>query len=377
MATKPVLTPNAWITGDPNYPAIGEYPAQFAWGIYSDGVHPSAGMDYPWNSQPRRDAAAAYSALTSTGYVPLVSPTAQAMNEHTARITDLARWVFEGSSAGAADAHVVETDGAGATNVVQLGVTNKITVGPAGPTQIILDWLGGGISLPQSITSSITIAGGAGTKTTLSSADGTEATTNLTIKPGATLQVENTTLQVQAGASSKLLLQAPLQVDVAALTVDRSFQADTDGRWKSRRGGQEYLDGVIGGISIANGNTPGTTGPAATIVPATTADKVGTQAGEDLRIEFTIAVKRTVAGDVDVSIEQGDGGGPEAFATMLPKHTRTVNATAGNDYVTITIVRRAIAPGTIARTYRGVVEGLGSDVTSVEADIQVTPWRSG
>lgn len=101
MATKPVVQPEAWATD----------------AVYTTG---------PYVGQPQKVVPPP--TFAAEGHRPGASwPTpAEYENSQQNRITGLVRWVFLGSSAGAADAHIVETNAAGRTAVTGLTVNDGV-----------------------------------------------------------------------------------------------------------------------------------------------------------------------------------------------------------------------------------------------------------
>jgi hypothetical protein len=122
---KPVNQPEQWAT-TPTYPPGLVYPATYPWG----DPHPQAGLPVPWTGQPRRSAAG-LPGFAAAGFTPLTPDAADLLNEQEARIVDLARWVFDGTSLPDATAHVVETDAGGVISAQFVSIT-PTTAGDAG-----------------------------------------------------------------------------------------------------------------------------------------------------------------------------------------------------------------------------------------------------
>ena len=119
MPTKPTDTPEPWATAG-NYPA-SNFPAQYPW----LDPRPDAGLPTPWSGQPRRESTG-LAGFAANGAVPLAPDAANIWNEEFARVVDLSRWVFLGSSAADQDAHVVETDSSGTVNTYGLAVGSPV-----------------------------------------------------------------------------------------------------------------------------------------------------------------------------------------------------------------------------------------------------------
>lgn len=105
MAVKPLTQPEYWATD----------------AVYSTG---------PFIGQPQKVIPPG--AFAAEGHRPgaLFPTPAEFENSQQYNLTGLARWVFLGSSAGAADAHIVETDGTGRATLHGLTVTNTTTQTP-------------------------------------------------------------------------------------------------------------------------------------------------------------------------------------------------------------------------------------------------------
>jgi len=107
MPTKPTDLPPPWGTAG-NYPATN-YPATLP--DLSGQANPLVGPT-PWSGKPRLNAAALAS-YAATGFEPQVPNDPSPFNEWLRRVQALVEWVSLGTSAPDADAHVVESDGAG------------------------------------------------------------------------------------------------------------------------------------------------------------------------------------------------------------------------------------------------------------------------
>lgn len=108
---KPVDTLPEWAS-TANFPA-SVYPATYPW----NDPHPNAGDPTPWSGQPTKDSSG-LAALASQGHVPSEPTHAAHYNEWLNIASRWVAWVEDGNDAGAADAHIVETDADG--TVVQL-----------------------------------------------------------------------------------------------------------------------------------------------------------------------------------------------------------------------------------------------------------------
>ena len=143
MATKPAITVPTWATNT-NY-SVGP-----------TGV-------------PGTATKVDYSAAVANGHIPAGDDgdpnpnpsTAQHMNDYQNRVAQTCQWVLAGSSAGAADAHIVETDSAGKTTVKALAVT-----GPASGTTFQLTKV-------AALTSGMSATDGVGTFTVFGDTDAT------------------------------------------------------------------------------------------------------------------------------------------------------------------------------------------------------------
>ena len=106
MPVKPVDTVPDWGSAG-NYPA-SLYPVNLPWG----DPNPVGGLPTPWSGQPRLNATA-FTSFANNGFSPQVPTDASSMNEWDRRIGVYVNWVILGTSAADADAHIMETNGAG------------------------------------------------------------------------------------------------------------------------------------------------------------------------------------------------------------------------------------------------------------------------
>jgi hypothetical protein len=97
--------------------------------------NPLAGMPTPWSNQPRTEAGT-LAAFASQGLSPQIPTAAQEYNEWLQRVGEWANWVEAGTNAADADAHIVETNGAGLISAQAAELTQG-AFGP-GSTQLPL-----------------------------------------------------------------------------------------------------------------------------------------------------------------------------------------------------------------------------------------------
>ena len=91
-----------------NYPA-SIYPLKLPW---LNTPNPVGGLPTPWSGQPRLDATA-FTSFVNNGHSPQIPTNASQVNEWQRRLGAWANWVILGTSAADADAHIMETNGAG------------------------------------------------------------------------------------------------------------------------------------------------------------------------------------------------------------------------------------------------------------------------
>lgn len=134
MPTKPIVQPEAWATD----------------AVYTTG---------PFIGQPQKVVPPG--AFAAEGHRPgaLFPTPAEYENSQQNRITGLVRWLFLGSSAGAADAHVLETNAAGRTAVTGITVNDGVDevaasitgVGTATPALLVTNTAGAGGAIDATI----------------------------------------------------------------------------------------------------------------------------------------------------------------------------------------------------------------------------------
>jgi hypothetical protein len=126
---KPVDLPTDWST-TASYPAE-VYPSTYPAGHPLAGEpHPLAGNAVPWSGQPTTDTDVE-ATLAPIGLHPGKPIPAPGFNSWIKRARAWLSWVKDGSSAGAATAHICETDAAGKLNLVELAASGAVSVGGA------------------------------------------------------------------------------------------------------------------------------------------------------------------------------------------------------------------------------------------------------
>lgn len=181
MAVKPLTQPLYWAT-DP---------------VYSTG---------PFIGQPQKVTPPL--AYAAEGHRPGANfPTpAEYENSQQYNLTGLARWVFAGSSAGAADAHVVETDSTGRATLQALTVNNAAGTAPV---------LATGTSAALPVYRATNTAGGNAFRADLGGSTGSALSSDLT---GSSIGVNLT----QAGNAVSILIAAGVSATQDCISILQS-----------------------------------------------------------------------------------------------------------------------------------------------------------
>ena len=116
MPVKPLDTVPDWGSAG-NYPA-SLYPVNLPW----NDPNPVGGLPTPWSGQPRLNATA-FTSFANNGFSPQIPTDASSMNEWDRRIGVYVNWVILGTSAADADAHIMETNGAGLSSALAYEAT--------------------------------------------------------------------------------------------------------------------------------------------------------------------------------------------------------------------------------------------------------------
>lgn len=114
---KPTDTVPSWGTAG-NYGA-SVYPLNYPW----NAPNPSGGNPTPWSGLPRINAAGLV-AFANTGLTPQIPSDASSFNAWLNYVGQWSNWVEAGSDAADADAHIVETNGAGTMFALLAEFTN-------------------------------------------------------------------------------------------------------------------------------------------------------------------------------------------------------------------------------------------------------------
>jgi len=348
MPVKPVDTVPDWGSAG-NYPA-SVYPVNLPWG----DPNPVGGLPTPWSGQPRLNATA-FTSFVNNGFSPQIPTDASSMNEWDRRIGVYVNWVILGTSAADADAHIMETNGAGLSSALayeatasfqgvggtQAPLANGATI-PAGKTMT----LGG----PTVVNGAFTVFGAAGGSIASdpTAVFGWNGVANLigTNTLGGRTNLTATTSLFQSDLSTNGSGHLRWRDAVSTTQVHRS------------------PTGWFKGLGAAD-----TAGPLANVT-LDTSTAVAPEVAGDVEVVGVAWVQRVIAGPVTVSLD-AVGVGQIGTATAI-----NVPASGGLNYTPITFTRVRAAANTTPRVYRLTIAGGGSNVTCKALSIRVTPGAS-
>jgi len=311
MATKPTLWPEIWGTAG-NYVA-SNYPNEYPWG----DPRPDAGNPTPWGGNPRRDATG-LAAYCAQGLTPLLPDLTPLRNEQEHRISAaIKNWLRLGSSTGAADAHIVETDASGFAGVYSLTVPTVFTANKDTGTVT---------SLVQFVMSE---------DSSLAAGKQLEGTSTSSVRMGS--------FEGIPGASS---------------TVNGAIFVDAEGCLRYRLITDQFVhwDGI--GFYNGSGELEATSGPLAIINATTSTKTAAKEAAGRVKVECTGRVRRAAVGAGLLQLQESELG-------VIWNNIGTAQATHMLDNSTGGLwtsfrIRTSYAPGdTTGRFFRCVIDGDG------------------